>query len=319
MFEIYDWDRMSKNDLIGWSSLPQEVVSALLARGAGSSQVMTLPVYEECKDRGAGGGGRTRVMGADKQAAELILRLVVSRAKADEVEEESGEAAEEGVKEEEAREVCRHGGDKASCEACARVRGALGWLEASSADRGAMALKGRDRLGPEVVEQRAEWSKSARAVTQWRGEGMAEAKAKREEWLVGPGWGNGEVLVGRDVVPCVGMRVLMSRQHRQWLHDTGLEDPSRGAGGTIIRLLAGNQKVGSSSMTRESWGNGNGMSCKVTWDEEGRQTRHALGLQGQFELITYESSAPLRPPRVREIAVQGAVGWRRPDAMRTTE
>ena len=43
--------------------------------------------------------------------------------------------------------------------------------------------------------------------------------------------GNGELLIGRDVVRSVGMRVLMSRQYRQFLNNVGQEDPSGGGGG----------------------------------------------------------------------------------------
>ena len=129
--------------------------------------------------------------------------------------------------------------------------------------------------------------------------------------------GNGELLIGRDVVPSVGMRVLMSRQYRQFLNNVGQEDPSGGGGGVIIRLLAGCQTVGSSKNTREFQGNGNGMSAKVIWDQSGTQTRHATGLGGRFELASFDPRLVLWEARVRETTVQGAVGWMRHDVTRT--
>eukprot|EP00282_Hemiselmis_andersenii_P036952 CAMPEP_0169430582 /NCGR_PEP_ID=MMETSP1042-20121227/2478_1 /TAXON_ID=464988 /ORGANISM="Hemiselmis andersenii, Strain CCMP1180" /LENGTH=105 /DNA_ID=CAMNT_0009540911 /DNA_START=1 /DNA_END=318 /DNA_ORIENTATION=+ len=100
-----------------------------------------------------------------------------------------------------------------------------------------------------------------------------------------------------------------------WLHKTGQSDPSQGGPGVVLRVLAGCQTVGSSHLSRENSGVGNGMSCKVRWDTDGRQTRHPAGLHGQFALVPENSSLPVLAPRVREVVVQGAVGWRRQDAL----
>jgi hypothetical protein len=80
----------------------------------------------------------------------------------------------------------------------------------------------------------------------------------QKSWAVWRG-GNGEVLVGRDVIPYVGMRVLLSRQTRRFLNEQGQEDPSQGGAGVIVRLLAATNSVAPVSLTRDC----NGAYCKV--------------------------------------------------------
>jgi hypothetical protein len=170
-----------------------------------------------------------------------------------------------------------------------------------------------------VIGEGKTWTRAERkgASVGRGGRGEGAQADKGQGWRCAAVDGNGEVLVGRDVVPFVGMRVLMSRQYRQFLNNVGQRDPSGGGGGVIIRMLAGSQTVGPSRNTREFNGNGNGMSVKVTWDECGTQTRHATGLGGRFELASFDPGLVLREARVRETTVQGAVGWMRHDATRT--
>ena len=127
-------------------------------------------------------------------------------------------------------------------------------------------LQGRRRLHAEVLAESV-WEKTRVSPPKQAPvvDPRAAMQANRDANLfrTAPVWDNGETLVGRDVPPVVGMRVLMSRQYRQYMHNTGHADPSGGLGGTVIRLLAGSENVGPSFNVRDSCGVGNGKSCKV--------------------------------------------------------
>ncbi|KAJ1475689.1 hypothetical protein T484DRAFT_1827494 [Baffinella frigidus] len=99
-----------------------------------------------------------------------------------------------------------------------------------------------------------------------------------------PVWrgGNGEVLVGRDVVPWVGMRVVMARQALRWRHEQAWfeGDPSLGQAGVVVRIMAGKLTVQPAAYTRVA----NAATCKVRWEATGKFAYHNAGLQETYDL-----------------------------------
>jgi hypothetical protein len=104
---------------------------------------------------------------------------------------------------------------------------------------------------PFAIQEALRWSCDAYSRTFWHEARLLFAVWRRR---------NGEVLVGRDVIPFVGMRVLIARQTRRFLYEQGQPDPSQGGAGTIVRLLAATNSVAPVSLTRDC----NGAYCKVS-------------------------------------------------------
>jgi len=124
---------------------------------------------------------------------------------------------------------------------------------------------------------------------------------------------NGEVLLGRDVIPHVGMRVVMSRQALRWRHETACfcnsaEDVGGLVGvGTITKIRAGTKELdrnGGPRYTRHD----NATSVKVRWDASGRHTILPAGLRGNFHLVPLGQDAlNLGTPQAAHKAVRSVV------------
>jgi len=131
------------------------------------------------------------------------------------------------------------------------------------------------------------------------------------EYVDGPVWrrGNGEVLVGRDVQPYVGMEVVLSRQARRFFQEQGMVQAYSGQKvGKVLSILAGSKRTLPISLR----GSHLGASCQVLWGETDTISTCSIGFQDRFDLVPAESDARLRTwpkdsVRVQAISSAGLV------------
>lgn len=167
-------------------------------------------------------------------------------------------------------------------------------------DKRAQGLRGLRALLPShagIVEQRRQNPVREKEVTVSAALSLKTAAPRDSavdalKYVDAPVWRlrNGEVLLGRDVIPHVGMRVVMSRQALRWMQETACfgnsaEDVGGLEGvGTITKIRAGTKELDRNGGPRYTRHN-NATSVKVRWDASGRHTILPAGLRGNFHLV----------------------------------